>query len=260
MDDLQFGTRNKRGDWAPTAHLELPPFWRHPFGLPRVLAWIPEYRFPWNAFHMATALVWWFFVVPDVTTMQTLSWTWALWLYAVNATAIFVFLGTMFVYLGFLLASRAGFRRKWVRLFPTHEDRDHDEHDAPPVGVVENIFGVWIVRRPERVGADPLQQLEVMQHVGIVVALADHRYVLVPTEAGEIERLAVDQCVALFDVLPFERATAEFDQHHATCAGIEHRGLRNRHLRHRRAGWPAPAPRATGGSVPPNWPAPGFRS
>ena len=80
MDDLQFGTRNKRGDWAPSAHLELPPIWRRPFNLPRVLAWIPEYLFPWNAFHMATALLWWFFVVPDVATMQTLSWSWGLWL------------------------------------------------------------------------------------------------------------------------------------------------------------------------------------
>ena len=35
MDDLQFGTRNKRGDWAPSAHLELPPFWRRPFSLPQ---------------------------------------------------------------------------------------------------------------------------------------------------------------------------------------------------------------------------------
>ena len=43
---------------------------------------------------MATALLWWFFVVPDVETMKTLGWGWALWLYAVNAAAIFVFYGT----------------------------------------------------------------------------------------------------------------------------------------------------------------------
>lgn len=58
MDDLQYGTRNKRGDWAPTADLELPPLWRRPFSLPKVLAWVPEYVWPWNAFHMATALLW----------------------------------------------------------------------------------------------------------------------------------------------------------------------------------------------------------
>ena len=74
--------------------IELAPFWERPFSLLKVLKWIPEYLFPWNAFHMATALLWWFFVVPDVETMKTLGWGWALWLYAVNAAAIFVFYGT----------------------------------------------------------------------------------------------------------------------------------------------------------------------
>lgn len=36
MDDLQYGTRNKRGDWTPNAPLELPPLWRRPFSLPKV--------------------------------------------------------------------------------------------------------------------------------------------------------------------------------------------------------------------------------
>ena len=30
MDDLQFGTRNKRGDWAPNGRLEIAPFWAWP--------------------------------------------------------------------------------------------------------------------------------------------------------------------------------------------------------------------------------------
>ena len=68
-----------------------------------------------------------------------------------------------------------------------------DDHDAVPVGIIQNVFAVWIVRRPERVGANPVQQLEIMYQVGIVVALADHRQILVLAEAGEIERLAVDQ-------------------------------------------------------------------
>ena len=85
MDDLKFGTRNKRGDWAPRAHVELPPYWAWPPKILSVLKWLPEYLFPWNAFHMAMALLYWYYVVPDVETMKTLSWGWALWLYAVNA-------------------------------------------------------------------------------------------------------------------------------------------------------------------------------
>ena len=73
MDDLKFGTRNKRGDWAPQAHAELPPYWAWPPKILSVLKWLPEYLFPWNAFHMATALLYWYYVVPDVETMKTLG-------------------------------------------------------------------------------------------------------------------------------------------------------------------------------------------
>src|SRR4029450_7859240 len=45
----------------------------------------------------------------------------------------------------------------------------------------------------EGVGPDPGEQLEVMGHEGVVVALADHGQVFVLAEAGEVERLAVDQ-------------------------------------------------------------------
>ena len=37
MDDLAFGTRNKRGDWKPNEPVALPPMWRRPFSLPSVL-------------------------------------------------------------------------------------------------------------------------------------------------------------------------------------------------------------------------------
>ncbi|CAH2408539.1 sterol desaturase family protein [Mesorhizobium escarrei] len=93
MDDLKYGVRDKRGDWKPSGRLEIAPFWSWPPKLPKVLAWLPGYIWPWNAFHMATALLYWFYIVPDVETMKTISWGWALWLYAVNAAAIFVFYG-----------------------------------------------------------------------------------------------------------------------------------------------------------------------
>jgi hypothetical protein len=80
MDDPAFGTRNKRGDWAPKDTLKIAPFWRKPLSVGGILAWIPGYLFPWNAFHMVTALLYWFYVVPDVEVMKALGWGWALWL------------------------------------------------------------------------------------------------------------------------------------------------------------------------------------
>ena len=76
MDDTLHGTRNKRGDWAPDGRREVAPLWAWPPRLLKVLAWLPGYIWPWNAFHMATALLWWFFVVPDAGTLKTLGWGW----------------------------------------------------------------------------------------------------------------------------------------------------------------------------------------
>ena len=87
MNDLLYGVRNKRGDWAPTGRREVAPFWAWPLPLMKVLKWLPGYVWPWNLFHLATALLWWAFVVPDVATLKDMTWTWPAWLLAVNWAA-----------------------------------------------------------------------------------------------------------------------------------------------------------------------------
>ena len=122
MDDLQFGTRNKRGDWAPNTHLEVAPFWHRPFSMLKVLRWVPGYLFPWNAFHMATALLYWAYIVPDVEVMKTLSLGWALWLYAVNAAAIFVMYGAIELF--WYVRRKQGTRFKYNAKFPSEQPSD----------------------------------------------------------------------------------------------------------------------------------------
>ena len=122
MDDMEFGTRNKRGDWAPKEPLQIASSWAAPFSLVKFLKFIPGYLFPWNAFHMVTALLYWFYVVPSVETLQTLSWTWALWLYAVNAAAIFVMYGA--VELFWYVKRKQGTRFKYNGKFPSDQPSD----------------------------------------------------------------------------------------------------------------------------------------
>jgi sterol desaturase/sphingolipid hydroxylase (fatty acid hydroxylase superfamily) len=86
VDDLQFGSRDKRGDYKPAKYLEIAPFWAWPPQVGKVLKWIPAYLWPWNFFFMAVTLAYWYWVLPDVETMKTVSWGWALWLYYVKKT------------------------------------------------------------------------------------------------------------------------------------------------------------------------------
>ncbi len=122
MDDLEFGVRNKRGDWTPTATAQTAPLWNWPPDPGKILGWLPGYLWPWNAFHMATALLYWRFVIPDVETMKSLTWGWPLWLYAVNATAIFVMYGS--VELFYYVKRRQGSRFKYNSKFPSDHPSD----------------------------------------------------------------------------------------------------------------------------------------
>ncbi len=116
MDDLKFGTRNKRGDWAPAAPLEIPPYWAWPPQVTAVLRWLPGYIWPWNALHFAMALAYWYLVVPSVATMQTFGWGWALRLYGVNATLILMLFGS--VELVYYVRRRQANRFKFNAKFP----------------------------------------------------------------------------------------------------------------------------------------------
>jgi sterol desaturase/sphingolipid hydroxylase (fatty acid hydroxylase superfamily) len=122
MDDLLTGTRDKRGDWSPKEPITMPPLLNGPFDVVKILRWIPGYLLPWNAFHMATALIYWFYVVPDLATMKTLGWRWALWLYSVNAAAIFVFYGA--IELRYYVQRVQQRRFKYNAKFPSEQPSD----------------------------------------------------------------------------------------------------------------------------------------
>ena len=68
-----------------------------------------------------------------------------------------------------------------------------DDDDAEAVCVVEYLFGVGVVRGPERVGPHPSEECEVLHHGGVVVTPAAYVEVLVLAESPEVERLVVDQ-------------------------------------------------------------------
>lgn len=90
MDDLNYGTRDKRGNWTPDQKPELAPIWHFPPQLHKLLKWLPGYFLPYNLLYFLTALAWWHWVVPDVATLQTLAWPWVLRLLIVNAVGIFI--------------------------------------------------------------------------------------------------------------------------------------------------------------------------
>ena len=90
MDDLKYGTRNKRGDWAPNKPLEPAPIWLFPPQPKKILAWVPAFFFPYNVLFMISAVAYWHLVVPDVTVLQSFAWAWALKMLAINWVLAFL--------------------------------------------------------------------------------------------------------------------------------------------------------------------------
>jgi len=122
MDDLQYGKRNKRGDWSPNERLSVAPIWAWPPQLPKLLKWLPGYFWPWNAFHVATTLIYWFYLIPDMETMRTLHWGWILWLHFINCAGIFLFYGSIeFVY---YVQRKQGTRFRYNVRFPSEQPSD----------------------------------------------------------------------------------------------------------------------------------------
>ncbi|MCY4462114.1 MAG: sterol desaturase family protein [Albidovulum sp.] len=120
INDLNFGTRGRRDNRSPDKPVEIAPFWIGKFN--RLGAWLFEYLWPWNALHMATALLYWFLVVPDIATMQSLGWGWGLWLLAVNSGGIFVLYGA--VELFYYVKRKQKTRFKFNARFPSEHPSD----------------------------------------------------------------------------------------------------------------------------------------
>ncbi|MFM2356480.1 MAG: hypothetical protein RLZZ528_2216 [Pseudomonadota bacterium] len=93
MDDLKTGTRNKRGDWSPNEPASIAPIWDARPSLTKIVKWLPHYFLPYDVIWMASALAWWFWVLPDVEAMKTLHWGWILKLFIINTLAVFAFFG-----------------------------------------------------------------------------------------------------------------------------------------------------------------------
>jgi sterol desaturase/sphingolipid hydroxylase (fatty acid hydroxylase superfamily) len=119
MDDLRFGTRNKRGDWSPNEPVPYAPLFTLPFDVTAFLRWLPHYFLPWNLLFALSAVAYWAWIIPPVEKMQTLSWDWPLWLYAVNAVATFLFYGAFELHLYVL--RRQERRYKYNGKFPSEQ-------------------------------------------------------------------------------------------------------------------------------------------
>lgn len=120
MDDLQYGKRNKRGDWTPNETAEVAPVFVLPPKPLAFLKWLPHYFLPFNLLFAASAVVWWQWIIPETEVMQTLAWGWILKLFLVNCLAVFLFYGAFELRL--YKQKAQGTRFKYFGKFPGEQE------------------------------------------------------------------------------------------------------------------------------------------
>ena len=122
MNDLDYGTRDKRGDWRPKDPLKVGPLLDFPWSPLRVIKWIPSYFLPWNVVFMAVGAVFWFCLTPSRETLQTLSWEWPLLLLLRNAALVLMLYGALELRL--YIKRGQGNRFKFNGKFPAEQPSD----------------------------------------------------------------------------------------------------------------------------------------
>ncbi len=154
MDDLQFGKRNKRGDWAPSQHLELAPYFSWPRDPLKWVNWLKGYFFPWNALFMALAVVSWLWLTPGVETLKTLSPGWIIYLLARNSLLVLIIYGALELRL--YMKRAQGTRFKYNGKFPADQPSDvfmfknqnldniiRSFGTGVPIWTAYEVFGLW---------------------------------------------------------------------------------------------------------------------
>jgi len=154
MDDLNYGTRNKRGDWAPKDRLETNPLFAIPPQPLKFLKWLPGYFYPWNVLFMALALASWLWLTPDIETMKTLSPGWIIYLLVRNSLLVLAIYGGLELRLYMKRAQGTHF--KYYGKFPADQPSDvfmfknqnidnivRSFGTGVPIWTAYEVFGLW---------------------------------------------------------------------------------------------------------------------
>lgn len=122
MDDLEFGTRDKRGNWRPKDRLKVGPLLDFPWNARSVLRWIPSFFFPWNAGFFILALLIWGFLTPSRETLQSIDIGWVAYIFLRNTAIILVVFGALELHLYIRRAQENRF--KYNSRFPADKSND----------------------------------------------------------------------------------------------------------------------------------------
>lgn len=96
LDDSNYGTRDKRGNWKPFGTIPINPPHIIPFEPLKLLKYIfgyPGLLVPWQGSFALITILCWFFLTPSLEQMKTFEIGWIAFIFFRNAILIFIYTG-----------------------------------------------------------------------------------------------------------------------------------------------------------------------
>ena len=154
MDDLHYGSRNKRGDFTPKDPLQLAPYFKFPPKPFELLNWLKGYFFPWNLLFMALALLFWMYLTPGTETTRTISPGWVAYLLIRNSILVLAVYGALELrlYIKRAQGNHFKFNGKWPSENPSDvfmfKSQNMDNiirtfASGVPIWTAYEVFGLW---------------------------------------------------------------------------------------------------------------------
>ena len=114
MEDIDFGKRDKRGNWKPDYKVTPNPKYIVPFEpiklLKHIVGW-NGYIFPWAFIWASVAVICWFFFTPPLEQMRNFELGWITYILVRNAIVVFLYAG--FFHLHFFIQKSQGWNFKY---------------------------------------------------------------------------------------------------------------------------------------------------
>lgn len=142
MDDLKFGSRNKRGDYTPNDALTGAPLFAWPPRPFAVLRWLPNYFLPWNLVFFAFGAALWFWATPSRDTLAQYDWGWVLYLLARNAAIVLIVFGA--IELRLYIQKKQATRFKFNAAFPADKRSDVFMFGSQNIDNIIRSFGTGV--------------------------------------------------------------------------------------------------------------------
>ena len=157
VDDLRFGTEDKRGNWTPSKPISYGPAFAWPPQPQTFVKWFfgfPGYLLPWNVLYAALALFIWFYLTPPLENFATLTLCWFAVVLARNLVlAVLVYGGW---HLWFYVLRKQGMAFKYSRQWPkeqaagfrfgnqTYDNMFHTLVSGVPIWTAYEVVTWWL--------------------------------------------------------------------------------------------------------------------